>query len=135
MATSLYGLIHDKSIWSDHVTAVGIFLKKQTQQEIAGATVAGAAAAAADGAVLRQLPDGVGRVARAVLVTDEAIVAHRTEAVATAGALEAIFAQAGAIDVVAPGTILAVALMGALGPVGAQGTLLLTPETGGGEGH
>ena len=84
---------------------------------------------AAEGAVLRKLPDGVGRVAGAVLFTDEAVVAHRTEAVAAAGSLEAIFAKAGAADVVAPGTVLAVALMGALGPVGAQGTLLLTPET------
>ena len=105
------------------------FLQKTTER--AGAAVAGAA----DGAVFRQLPDGVGRVAGAVLVTDEAVVAHRTEAVSAAGALEAIFAQAGTADVVAPGAILAVALMGTLVPVGAQGTLLLTPETGGGEGH
>ena len=74
-------------------------------------------------------------MAGAVLVTDEAVVAHRTEAVSAAGALEAIFAQAGTADVVAPGAILAVALMGTLVPIGAQGTLLLTPETGGGEGH
>ena len=51
-------------------------------------------------------------MAGAVLVADEAIEARGTEAVLAAGALEALVAQAGAVDVVAPGAVLAVAFVG-----------------------
>lgn len=69
----------------------------------------------------------VGGVAGAVFVTDESVQSGGAEAVLTAGALEALIAQTGAVDVVALGSVLTVTFMGALRPVRPHRALILTP--------
>ena len=73
------------------------------------------------------LPDGVGGVAGAVLVADESVEAGRAEPVLAVWAFEASIAQAGSVDVVTLGTVLAVTVKGTLGPVGAHRAFLLAP--------
>lgn len=80
------------------------------------------------------IPEGVGNVARASLVAFEAIKALRTHPVLAVDAFEARVTDAGSVDVVALGPVLAVTGLGALEAVGADGTLLLTPARGWGQG-
>ena len=71
------------------------------------------------------VPESVCSLAGAVFVADESIEAQGTEAVLAAGALEALVAQAGPVDVVALGSVLAVTLVGTLRPVSADWALVL----------
>lgn len=80
------------------------------------------------------IPEGVGNIARASLVAFEAIKALRTHSVLAVDAFEARVTDAGSIDVVALGSVLAVTALRALEAVGADGTLLLTPARGWGHG-
>lgn len=81
------------------------------------------------------IPEGVGNVARASLVALESIKALRTHPVLAVDAFEARVTDAGSIDVVTLGPVLAVTGLGALEAVGADGTLLLTPARDGDRGH
>lgn len=76
---------------------------------------------------LGQAPECVCSIAEAVLVTQKSIHPRRAEAILAAGTLKALIAQAGTIDVVALGPILAVALVGTLWPIGALWAFLLAP--------
>lgn len=76
---------------------------------------------------MKYIPEGVGNIARASLVAFEAIEAFRTHPVLAVGAFEARLTDAGSADVVALGSVLALAALRALEAVGADGTLLLTP--------
>lgn len=77
---------------------------------------------------LSRSPECVFHFAGAVFVTDDPIQAGGTEAVLAAGALETLVAEAGPVDVVALGPVLAVAFVGALWPIGADWTLLLASD-------
>lgn len=70
-------------------------------------------------------PERVVHPTGAVLVAAESVEAAGAEAVLAAGALEALIAQTRPVDVVAFGTVLTVALVGALWPVGAHRAFLL----------
>lgn len=72
-----------------------------------------------------EAPECVCSFAGAVFVTDESVQAGGTEAVLAAGALKALVAQTGPVDVVALGPVLTVTLVGALRPVGADRTFIL----------
>lgn len=71
------------------------------------------------------VPECVAGFAGAVFVTDESIQAAGAEAVLTAGALEALVAQAGPVDVVALCPVLAVTFMGTLWSVSADRAFIL----------
>ena len=77
---------------------------------------------------MSHLPDGVGGITGAILVTDEAIEAWRTESFLTIRAFKPGFAKAGSSDVVTLGTILALALVVTLWTVCAHRTVFLTSE-------
>lgn len=77
---------------------------------------------------ISHLPDGVGGITGAELVTDETVQARRTESFLTIGAFKTCFTQTSSVDVVTLGTILALALLVTLRAVGAHWTVLLTPE-------
>lgn len=79
------------------------------------------------GGVAGHLPERALRPAGAGALTQQPVQAGGAEAVLTAGPLEAVVAQTRPVGVVAPGAVLAVALVGALRPVGAHGTLVLAP--------
>lgn len=74
-----------------------------------------------------RLPHSVGGIAGAVLVTDKAIKARGTESLLAIGSFKTSFTQTGSIDVVALGSIVALALLVTLWAVGAHGTVILTP--------
>lgn len=74
-------------------------------------------------------PERVLRPAGAVLVAAESVEAAGAEAVLAAGALEALVAQTRPVDVVAFGTVLTVALVGTLRPVGAHRAFLLASRS------
>lgn len=74
-----------------------------------------------------RLPERALRAAGAGALTQESVEAGGAEAVLTAGPLEAVVAQTRPVDVVTLGSVLAVALVGALRPVGAHGALVLAP--------
>ncbi len=71
-------------------------------------------------------PECVCSFAGAVFVTDESIQARGTEAILTAGTLEALVAQAGPVDVVALRPVLTVTLVGTLWPIGSNRAFILT---------
>lgn len=73
------------------------------------------------------IPEGVGNIAGASLVAFEAIEAFRTHPFLAVDAFEARVTDAGPVDVVALGAVLAGAGLRALEAVGADGTLLLAP--------
>lgn len=73
------------------------------------------------------VPERVLHPAGAGFVTQESVLARGAEPVLAAGPFEAVVAQTGPVDVVALGPVLAVTLVGALRPVGADGTLVLAP--------
>lgn len=74
-----------------------------------------------------RLPERALRPAGAGALTQEPVEAGGAEAVLAAGPLEAVVAQTRPVGVVALGPVLAVALVGALRPVGAHGALVLAP--------
>lgn len=63
--------------------------------------------------------------AGAVFVTDESIQASGTETILTARPLEAFVTQAGTVDVVAFGSVLAVTLVSTLWPISANWAFIL----------
>lgn len=70
-------------------------------------------------------PECVCSFAGAVFVTDESVQAGGTEPVLAAGALKALVAQTGPVDVVTLGPVLTVTLVGTLRPVGADRAFIL----------
>lgn len=72
--------------------------------------------------------------AGAVLVTEQPVQARGAEAVLAAGALEALVAQTGSVDVVALGTVLAVTFVGTLWSVRANRAFVLASVTTDNEG-
>lgn len=73
------------------------------------------------------VPERALSFAGAVLVTEQPEQARGAEPVLAAGALKALVAQTGSVDVVALGTILAVTFVGALGSVSTDWALILAP--------
>lgn len=80
-----------------------------------------------------RVPERVLHPAGAVFVTQEPVLAGGAETVLAAGPFEAVVAQTRPVDVVALGPVLAVALVGALRPVGADGAFVLAPALAGEE--
>lgn len=74
------------------------------------------------------LPHSVGGITRAVLVTDEAVKARRTESLLTIRAFKACFTQTSSIDVVTLRTVLTLTPLVALWTIGAHRTVFLTSE-------
>lgn len=72
-------------------------------------------------------PEGALRPAGAALLTQQPEEPGGAEAVLAARPLEAVQAQTRPVAVVTLGPVLAVALVGALRPVGAHGALVLAP--------
>lgn len=87
----------------------------------------GQSEAACGTALIAHLPHGVGGITRAVLVTDEAIKAWRTESLLTIGAFKACFTQTGPIDMVTLGSVLTLAPLVTLRTKAAHRTIILTP--------
>lgn len=73
------------------------------------------------------LPHSVGGVTGAVLVTDEAIEAWRTESLLAIRPFKPSFTQTGSIYMVTLGSILTLTPLVTLRPVGAHRTVILTP--------
>lgn len=78
-------------------------------------------------ALMSHLPHSVGGITGAVLVTDEAVEARRTESLLAIRAFKASFTQTGSIDMVTLGPILTLTPLVTLRTKAAHRTVILTP--------
>lgn len=78
-------------------------------------------------ALMSHLPHCVGGITGAVLVTDEAVEAWRTESLLAIRAFKSCFTQTGSIDMVTLGSILTLAPLVTLRTEGANRTVILAP--------